>query len=170
MGNISAEHRYIVRLFPGQVVTSLFLLKYFLLQGNRNTTKMSSSPSSNDPQKIDFHPTDTREDTLRKIRTADSVAIPLDVFEKLYLNPQQPASGHLRKTFGNPTPVALVGFLVAATPNSIALMGWRGAGGGGGALLCSFIFFGGMLQIIGGTMEWVLGNTFSSVLFFTYGT
>jgi succinate-acetate transporter protein len=27
-----------------------------------------------------------------------------------------------------------------------------------------------MLQIIGGTGEWILGNTFSSVLFFTYGT
>jgi succinate-acetate transporter protein len=26
-----------------------------------------------------------------------------------------------------------------------------------------------MLQIIGGTGEWVLGNTFSPVLFFTYG-
>jgi hypothetical protein len=129
---------------------------------------MSSSPSS-DPQKIDFHPTDTREDTLRKIRTADSVSIPLDVFEKLYLNPQQPAAGKLRKTFGNPTPVALVGFLIAATPNACALMGWRGAGGGGGALLCVFIFFGGMLQIIGGTLEFFLGNTFSSVLFFTYG-
>lgn len=128
---------------------------------------MSSPPS--DLQKIDFHPTDTREDILRKIRTVDTVAIPLDVFEKLYLNPQQPAVGRLRKTFGNPTPVALVGFLIAATPNACALMGWRGAGGGGGALLCVFIFFGGMLQIIGGTLEFFLGNTFSSVLFFTYG-
>jgi hypothetical protein len=26
-----------------------------------------------------------------------------------------------------------------------------------------------MLQIIGGTSEWILGNTFSSVLYFTYG-
>lgn len=32
------------------------------------------------------------------------------------------------------------------------------------------IFFGGMLQIIGAVMEWVLGNTFSMCLFFTYGT
>lgn len=129
---------------------------------------MSSSPSS-DPQKIDFQTSDSREDTLRKIRTADSIAIPVDVFEKLYLNPQQPAAGHLRKTFGNPTPVALVGFLISATPNAIALMGWRGSGGGGGAILTVFLFFGGMLQIIGGTMEFILGNTFSSVLFFTYG-
>jgi succinate-acetate transporter protein len=32
------------------------------------------------------------------------------------------------------------------------------------------IFFGGALQIIGAIMEWVLGNTFSMCLFFTYGT
>ncbi len=82
-----------------------------------------------------FHPDDTREETLRKMRTADSVALPMDVFEKLYLGPQQPAAGHLRKTFGNPSPIALVGFLLSATPNGMVLMGWRGAGGGGGALL-----------------------------------
>ena len=34
----------------------------------------------------------------------------------------------------------------------------------------TMIFFGGMLQIIGATMEWVLGNTFPMCLFFTYGT
>jgi len=34
----------------------------------------------------------------------------------------------------------------------------------------TMIFFGGMLQIIGAVMEWVLGNTFSMCLFFTYGT
>lgn len=32
------------------------------------------------------------------------------------------------------------------------------------------IFFGGMIQIIGGIMEWIIGNTFSMCLFFTYGT
>jgi len=125
--------------------------------------------TSPETRTMDFHPADTREDTLRKIRTADSVALPMDVFEKLYLGPQQPAAGHLRKTFGNPSPVALVGFLLSATPNGMILMGWRGAGGGGAGILPVFIFFGGMLQIIGGTMEWILGNTFPSVLFFTYG-
>lgn len=32
-----------------------------------------------------------------------------------------------------------------------------------------FIFFGGMVQIFGGVGEWILGNTFSCILFFTYG-
>lgn len=32
-----------------------------------------------------------------------------------------------------------------------------------------YIFFGGMVQIFGAVGEWILGNTFSSALFFTYG-
>lgn len=32
-----------------------------------------------------------------------------------------------------------------------------------------FIFFGGMVQIFGGVGEWIIGNTFSCALFFTYG-
>ena len=32
------------------------------------------------------------------------------------------------------------------------------------------IFFGGVLQILGAIGEWILGNTFSMCLFFTYGT
>ena len=91
-------------------------------------------PKANMGNDITFHSDDSREDTLRKIRSAESIAIPRDVFEKLYLSPQHPAAGHLRKTFGNPTPVALVGFLLSATPNACAFMGWRGAGGGGGAI------------------------------------
>lgn len=53
-------------------------------------------------------------------------------FEKLYLSPEQAVAGKLRLTFGNPTPVALAGFLLANTPATIELMGWRGAGGGVG--------------------------------------
>jgi hypothetical protein len=78
----------------------------------------NSQPNRDMANGITFHSDDSREETLRKMRTADSIAIPRDVFEKLYLSPQQPAAGHLRKTFGNPTPVALVGFLLAATPNA----------------------------------------------------
>jgi len=32
------------------------------------------------------------------------------------------------------------------------------------------IFFGGMIQIIAAIGEWIIGNTFSMCLFFTYGT
>lgn len=36
-------------------------------------------------------------------------------FEKLYLAPETLVKGQLRRTFGNPTPVALAGFLLANT-------------------------------------------------------
>lgn len=32
------------------------------------------------------------------------------------------------------------------------------------------IFFGGMVQVLAAIGEWILGNTFSMCLFFTYGT
>ncbi|KAL2851254.1 hypothetical protein BJX68DRAFT_266161 [Aspergillus pseudodeflectus] len=69
---------------------------------------------------------------------------------------------------GNPTPIALMGFLVAATPGSCALMGWRGADNSGGILLV-YVFFGGLVQLLGGIGEWFVGNTFTSALFTTYG-
>jgi hypothetical protein len=77
-------------------------------------------------------------DTLRPIRTAESVFVPIsrDAFEKLYLSPKHPSvKGDLRKKVGNPTPISLIGFLVAATPNACITMGWRGAGENGAAIL-----------------------------------
>ncbi|OIW22877.1 gpr1-like plasma membrane protein [Coniochaeta ligniaria NRRL 30616] len=106
---------------------------------------------------------------LRRIRTAGTVSISAELFEKLYLSPQNVVKGDLRTTFGNPTPIALVGFLIALTPLSCDLMGWRGAGGNGAAGIGTYYFFGGLLQLLGGFLEWVLGNTFPSVVFCTFG-
>jgi hypothetical protein len=44
-------------------------------------------------------------DRLGRYATNASVAIPMDVFEKMYLNPQNVVKGDLRRTFGNPTPM-----------------------------------------------------------------
>lgn len=93
-------------------------------------------------------------------------------FEKLYLAPEQAVAGKLRLTFGNPTPVALGGFLLANTPVAIELMGWRGAGGGAGNVAAgvgTYYFLGAVLLYAGGIGEWILGNTFPSVVFFTFG-
>nr|DAA06462.1 TPA_inf: GPR1/FUN34/YaaH-class plasma membrane protein [Aspergillus terreus] len=112
-------------------------------------------------------------EVLRPVKTAESVLVPIprEAFEKLYLTPKPPSvAGDLRKKLGNPTPISLMGFLLAATPNACIIMGWRGAGGNGGAILPVYIFFGGMVQIFGAVGEWIIGNTFSSALFFTYGT
>ncbi|KPI36018.1 Protein alcS [Cyphellophora attinorum] len=126
------------------------------------------TPNSENNKELNH--TSSHDDVVRRVATADSVWIPRDVFEKLYLNPEKPVAGDLRKKFANPTPVALIGFVIAATPYSISSMGWRGAGGLGGALIPVMIFFGGGIQILAACAEWVLGNTFSMCLFFTYGT
>lgn len=42
---------------------------------------------------------------LQRIRTAGSISISPELFEKIYLSPQNVVKGDLRKTFGNPTPV-----------------------------------------------------------------
>lgn len=44
-------------------------------------------------------------DQLERIRTAGSISIPPELFERLYLSPQNVVKGDLRKTFGNPTPL-----------------------------------------------------------------
>jgi len=107
------------------------------------------------------------ENHIKHVLTAMSVSP--ELFEKLYLQPQQRTKGDLRKTFGNPTPIALMGFVVALTPLSASLMGWRGAGGGAVATTTTSIWFGGMLLIVAGALEFVLGNTFPFTVFMGYG-
>jgi len=92
-----------------------------------------------------------------------------ELFEKLYLSPQTHVKGHLRSTFGNPTPLAVIGFVLSLTPLSCDLMGWRGAGGNGAASIGAFLFFGGLLMVVGGVMEFILGNTFPFVVFCSFG-
>ncbi|KAF7914628.1 uncharacterized protein EAF01_001034 [Botrytis porri] len=109
------------------------------------------------------------EDALQRIKTTGSISISPELFEKIYLSPQNAVKGDLRKTFGNPTPVAIVGFLITLSPLSCDLMGWRGAGNNGAAGIGSYFFFGGLLMIVGGFLEFVLGNTFPFVVFISFG-
>ena len=48
-----------------------------------------------------------RMEGLDKIRTATSVNMSSELFEKLYLSPPNRVKGDLRKTFGNPTPMSV---------------------------------------------------------------
>jgi len=45
------------------------------------------------------------ETALKRIRTAGSISISPELFEKIYLSPQNAVKGDLRKTLGNPTPL-----------------------------------------------------------------
>lgn len=101
--------------------------------------------------------------------TANSITLTPELFEKMYLNPQNNVKGDLRSTFGNPTPLALLGFLLSLSPLSCELMGWRGAGGDGIATVGAYYFIGGFLMSLGGILEFFLGNTFSFVVFCSFG-
>jgi len=114
----------------------------------------------------DHHDPDT---ALRRLRTAGSISITPELFEKIYLSPKNQVSNNIRSTFGNPTPLALVGFLLSLTPLSNILMGWRGSGGLGAAEVGVYYFFGGVLMILGSFLEFILGNTFPFVVFGSFG-
>lgn len=48
---------------------------------------------------------DQQNEYLTRYQTASSVVIPREVFESMYLSPYTQRLGHLRSTFGNPTPM-----------------------------------------------------------------
>lgn len=48
---------------------------------------------------------DDSGDTLKRMRTGGSVNMSSELFEKLYLSPENRVKGDLRMTFGNPTPM-----------------------------------------------------------------
>ena len=50
----------------------------------------------------DHHDSET---ALRRLRTAGSISISPELFEKIYLSPKNQVSNNIRSTFGNPTPL-----------------------------------------------------------------
>ncbi|KAI9804503.1 MAG: hypothetical protein M1825_001402 [Sarcosagium campestre] len=112
---------------------------------------------------------DHSDGASRRIKTATSDTISPATYEKVYLSPETAVKGDLRKTFANPTPLALLGFLLSLSPLACDLMGWRGAGGHGIASIGAYYFMGGLLMFLGGVLEFILGNTFSFVVFCSFG-
>ncbi|KAH7123119.1 GPR1/FUN34/yaaH family-domain-containing protein [Dactylonectria macrodidyma] len=116
---------------------------------------------------------DTEEATreiLYKIQTTGSIPISPQLFEQLYLAPKSHVKGQLRQTFGNPTPIALGGLLLCATPLSMVMFGWLGSGGfAAAANVGSYFYLGGVLLILGAIGEWILGNTFPATIFSIFG-
>ena len=53
----------------------------------------------------DFAKTESPDETLQRIRTAGTLSISPELFEKLYLTPKTPNKGNLRMTIGNPSPL-----------------------------------------------------------------
>ncbi|PKS09643.1 hypothetical protein jhhlp_004262 [Lomentospora prolificans] len=97
-----------------------------------------------------------------------AVTIPPELFEKLYLSPQNTVKGNLRRTFGNPTPLGICGFIIALGPLACSLMQWRGASSPGFSGIPQYCFFGGVLMLLGGILEFFLGNKFPAVVFSSF--
>jgi len=121
-----------------------------------------------DPYRMHLEASHDPETALKRVRTAGSVSISPELFEKLYLSPPTHVKGGILKQVGNPTPVALIGFLISATPLSMDLMKWRGASGTGAWGTAMYLFFGGFLMALGGLGELIIGNTFPAVVFLTF--
>jgi len=66
----------------------------------------------------------------------------------------------------------LVGFGITLRPLFCCLMGWRGPNQQkmGSADIGAYMWFGGLTVILSALMGFVMGNTFSFVLFMGYGT
>jgi len=111
-----------------------------------------------------------RESTGHALSTIPtSVTLSPEQFEKLYLTPMTRRQPELAKRVGNPTPLALGGFVITTTPISCCLMAWRGASGNGVAFIGPIVFLGGLLLLITSILEFILGNTFPCVVFGTIG-
>lgn len=65
----------------------------------------NSNSNSNNSTRYDLKAEDSREDAIRKIKTAGSLSISPELFEKIYLSPKSRVHGDLRSTVGNPTPM-----------------------------------------------------------------
>ncbi|KAG4293502.1 hypothetical protein FPRO06_00087 [Fusarium proliferatum] len=102
--------------------------------------------------------------------SAESIRLPLDVVEYL-CSQSKNSTGHTqRQRLGNPAPVGLGGFLLCATPVSLSLLELQGVGGfAAAANIGAYLGLGSVMLILGGIGEWVLGNTFSSVVFCLFG-
>jgi len=103
-----------------------------------------------------------------RVRAVGGIPLSPEIFEKINIVPESQDHGDLKKKLGNPTSVGYLAFVVCLTPLAMDLMGWRGAGGSGAAQVASFYFIGGMLSLIAGILEFILGNTFPFVVFTSY--
>lgn len=101
-----------------------------------------------------------------------SIQLTQEQFERLYLEPGgRKSKGDLAKRFANPTPLGIASFLLCLTPFSCYLMGWANTTTlAAPTLVGAMIFMGGLGLVVAAILEWVLGNTFTVVVFFTFGS
>jgi len=130
---------------------------------------VNSLPSSENPVPVPNDSQPFGRDLTRQI----SVQLTNQQFERLYLQPGgvgAPRQEDFTKRFGNPTPLGLAAFCICLSPMTCYLMGFMGASGASMAVVAGpYLFTGGIGLYIACIMEWIIGNTFPSVVFAAYG-
>lgn len=113
---------------PAQIYESFYMDEKYGAAGlNQPLPPTPPQPQPTPPQPRSFSSPPPFQDVAM-------VSIPADMFDRMFLKSQELASGkNAHRQFGNPTPISIVGFLLALSPLSCDLMGWRGAGGNGAA-------------------------------------
>ena len=69
----------------------------------------------------------------RPFEEAGVISIPVDMFDRMFSRAYNQETKPVQHKYANPTPLAIVGFLISCSPLSCDLMGWRGAGEHGAA-------------------------------------
>jgi len=128
---------------------------------------LHTETSKANPQSIDLDNFQGGANLARQI----SVQLSPEQFERLYLQPGGVGGkGDLTKRLGNPTPLGIASFLLCLTPFSADLMGWAGATTNSTVVPSgAYYFIGGIGLYIAGILEFILGNTFPSTVFMTFG-
>lgn len=100
-----------------------------------------------------------------------TVTLSPEQFEQLYLQPRDARRTYaLAGTVGNPTPLGVTAFLIVLLPLALDLLNVRGATAGSSiAMLGAFYGVAGIGLYVTCIMEWVIGNTFPSVVFGSFG-
>ncbi|UZJ57163.1 hypothetical protein CBS101457_006483 [Exobasidium rhododendri] len=102
-----------------------------------------------------------------------SITLTPTQFEEMYLQPGVKSRGQSDniKTFGNPTPLGIVCFLLTYSPTMTILMGFRGTTSASLlSLIGVYYLMGGMGMWVSGILEFIVGNTFPSLVFISFGS
>ncbi|KAJ3789396.1 GPR1/FUN34/yaaH family-domain-containing protein [Lentinula aff. detonsa] len=110
----------------------------------------------------------------REFSGPSPVQLTTEQFDRLFLTPRTDmsdrSSAGVQLKFGNPTPLGLIAFLLVQAPTAFIQMGWGGSTAAANAVLIGpYYLLGGLGLVLSGVMEWIIGNTFPSVVAITFG-
>lgn len=92
-----------------------------------------------------------------QLASPPTIQLTNEQYERMFFQPGGPNRRHdLSTQFGNPTPLAVISFLMCITPTSCFLMGFdMTTGTSPVALIGVYYLFGGLGLFVSGILEWV---------------